>query len=389
MPREIEPSWEDGMRSVRRSEMDSLVKLIDEVFFPGLTKIQPHIFNDENLSNVRVVVEDGEVVSHIGTIRRNVSIHGCPAKVASLGGVATYASHRGKGFAGALLQDTMRVCREDGVDYIMVSGYRNMYHRAGCRTVGRDWVFAVDAERASDFDDADLSVEVATEADVETLGAIYRCEPVRWMRPPSDFGFCIDGWVQNRPARTFLIKRGESVQAFAVVQTVREKDDGRVAVLDYAGDRSALVGVLGKLIVDQTSTAEQSLNRLSIHAKGFDTVLQGLLAARGLTGSQANVPGTTLIIHFEKFMEKLRPYFAERVGETAANGLVFREVDDEYHVYYGGDRVVAESRGAAAQLIFGTWDGVEEEMLELGGQAGDVLRACLPIPGLWYGVNYV
>jgi hypothetical protein len=69
--------------------------------------------------------------------------------------------------------------------------------------------------------------------------------------------------------------------------------------------------------------------------------------------------------------------------------LVFREVDDEYHVYYGGDRVVAENRGAAAQLIFGTLDGVEEEMLKLGGQAGDILRACLPIPGLWYGVNYV
>lgn len=383
MPREIEPSWEDGMRSVRRSEMESLNKLIGEVFFPDLPKIQPHAFHEENLSNLRVVVENGEVVSHIGTIRRDVSIMGCPAKVASLGGVATYASHRGRGHAGALLQDTMRVCREDDVDYIMVSGYRNMYHRAGCRTVGRDWMFAVDAERVDDFDDADLSVEVATEADVETLGAIYRREPVRWMRPPSDLVFGLDGWVQNRPARTFLIKRGNSVQAFAVVQTKREGDEGRVSVLDYAGERSVLVGALGKLIT------EQGLSRLSIHAKGFDSVLQDLLSVRGLTGSQVSVPGTTLIIHFEKLLEKMRPYFVERVGETAANGLVFREVDDEYHVYYGGDRVVAESRGAAAQLIFGTWDGSEEEMLKLGGQAGDVLRACLPIPGLWYGVNYV
>jgi predicted N-acetyltransferase YhbS len=383
MPREIEPSWEDGMRSVRRSEMESLNKLIGDVFFADLPKIQPHAFHLDNLSNLRVVVEGGEVVSHIGTIQRNVSILGCQAKVASLGGVATYASHRGRGHAGALLQDTMRVCREGDVDYIMVSGYRNMYHRQGCRTVGRDWMFAVDAEQSGDYDDADLTIEVATEADVDTLGAIYRREPVRWMRPPSDIAFGIDGWVQNKPARTFLIKRGDSVQAFAVMQTKREGDEGRVAVLDFAGERSALVGVLGKLI------AEQNLNRLSIHAKGFDSVLQDLLAVRGLTGVKANVPGTTMIIHFEKLLEKMRPYFVERVGETAANGLVFREVDDEYHVYYGGDRVVAENRGAAAQLIFGTLDGVEEEMLKLGGQAGDILRACLPIPGLWYGVNYV
>lgn len=383
MPREIEPSWEDGIRSVRRSEMDSLNKLIGDVFFPDLPKIQPHAFHEDNLSNLRVVVADGEVVSHIGTIRRDVSIMGCTAKVASLGGVATYASHRGRGHAGALLQDTMRVCREDGVDYIMVSGYRNMYHRHGCRTVGRDWMYGVDAELASDFDDADLSIQLATEADVDVLGGIYRREPVRWMRPPSDIVFGIDGWVQNKPARTFLVKRGESEQAFVVVQTATEKDEGRVAVLDYAGERSAIVGVLGQLI------AEQKLNRLSIHAKGFDTVLQDLLTARGVTGKKVNVPGTTMIIHFEKFMEKMRPYFVERVGEKAANGLVFREVDDEYHIYYGGDRVVAESRGAVAELIFGTWEGAEEDMLNLGGQAGDILRACLPIPGLWYGVNYV
>jgi len=383
MPREIQPSWEDGIRSVRRSEIESLNKLIGDVFFPDLPKIQPHAFNEENLANLRVVVEDGEVVSHIGTIRRDVSIMGCTAKVASLGGVATYASHRGRGHAGALLQDTMRVCREDGVDFIMVSGYRNMYHRHGCREIGREWMFSVGAEQGAQFDDGDVSIQVATESDADVIGAIYRRESVRWMRPPSDTLFGIDGWVQNRPARTFLIKRGESVQAFAVVQTAKEKDDGRVSVLDYAGERSVLVGALGKLI------GEQNLNQLSIHSKGFDTVLQDLLKARGLTGKKVDGPGTKMIIHFEQFMEKMRPYFVECVGETAANGLVFREMDDEYHVYYGGDRVVAESRGAVAELIFGTWDGVENDMLDRGGQAGEVLRACLPIPRLWYGVNYV
>jgi hypothetical protein len=64
-------------------------------------------------------------------------------------------------------------------------------------------------------------------------------------------------------------------------------------------------------------------------------------------------------------------------------------VGDEYHIYYGGDRVVAESRGAAAQLIFGTLEKTENEMLDAGGRAGDVLRACLPIPGVWYGVNHL
>ena len=85
----------------------------------------------------------------------------------------------------------------------------------------------------------------------------------------------------------------------------------------------------------------------------------------------------------------MRPYFIECIGEKAVNGLAFKEVGDQYHVYYGGDRVVAESKGEAAQLIFGTWSGLEETILDQGGQAGELLRRCLPIPGVWYGVNYV
>lgn len=383
MPRQPEPSWEDGMRSVRHGEFDSLRALIETVFFPGLPDIQPHAFHPDNAANLRVVVENGQVVSHIGTIRRYASIFGCTVRVASLGGVATYASHRGKGHATALLQDTVRACREDGVDYMMVSGYRNMYHRYGCRYVGRDRGFGIDAEQAGDFDDAGVSVAPATEADVAVVAGIYRREPVRWLRPPSDTAYGIDGRVSNRPARTMLVKRGQSVQAFAVVQTAVEKDEGRVRVLDYGGERLALMGALGKFM------RAQNLKRLSLQVMGYDAVLRDLLEARGLAGDPVNAPGTTMVIRFAALMEKMRPYFAERVGEQAANGLVFKEVEDEFRVYFGGDCVVADSRGAAAQLIFGTLNGAEDAMLLSGGRAGEVLRECLPIPGLCYGVNYV
>jgi len=382
----MEASWENGVRSLRKSEMGSLRKLLGDVFFAELPDIQPHAINDENAGNLLVVVEDGEVVSHIATIKRHVSVLGCPLKIASLGGVATYESHRGKGHASALLEKTMAVCRDEDIDYIMVSGYRNMYHRYGCRHVGKDWMFRLDREQASDFDDSSFTISHASEEDIGALGAIHRREPVRWMRPPSDIAFGIDGWVCNGPAKTYLIKQSDRLVASAVIQQVQEGDKGqvlRLALRDYAGERSAIAGVLGKFV------QEQDLKEVSLHVMGCDTVLKDLLEARGLTGIQSALPGTTMIIHFEQLLKKMRPYFIERIGENAVNGLVFKEVGDEYHVYYGGDRVVAESRGAAAQLIFGTWAGTEDTMLNMGGRAGEVLRACLPIPGVWYGVNYV
>ena len=379
-----EASWENGVRSLRKSEMGSLRKLLGDVFFAELPDIQPHAINAENASNLLVVVEDGEVVSHIATIKRHVSVLGCSLKIASLGGVATYESHRGKGHASALLEKTMAVCRNEGVDYIMVSGYRNMYHRYGCRHVGKDWEFRLDQEQASNFDDTGFTISHASKEDIDALGAIYRREPVRWMRPPSDIAFGIDGWVGNRLAKTYLIKQSDRLVAFAVMQQAR-KGDGPILhrLLDYAGERSAIMGVLGKFV------QEQDLTEVSIHVMGCDTVLKDLLESRELTGIQSALPGTSMVIHFEQLLKKMRPYFIERVGEDVVNALVFKEVGDEYHVYYGGDRVVAESGGAVVQLIFGTWAGAEEAMLDAGGRAGEVLRVCLPIPGVWYGVNYV
>ena len=326
-----EASWENGVRSLRKSEMGSLRKLLGDVFFAELPDIQPHVINAENASNLLVVVEDGEVVSHIATIKRHVSVLGCSLKIASLGGVATYESHRGKGYASALLEKTMAVCRNEGVDYIMVSGYRNMYHRYGCRHVGKDWEFRLDQEQASNFNDSGFTISHASKEDIDALGAIYRREPVRWMRPPSDIAFGIDGWVCNRLAKTYLIKQSDRLVAFAVMQQAR-KGDGPILhrLLDYAGERSAIMGVLGKFV------QEQDLTEVSIHVMGCDTILKDLLESRELTGIQSALPGTIMVIHFEQLLKKMRPYFIERVGEDVVNGLVFKEVGDEYHVYYGG-----------------------------------------------------
>ena len=383
MPRTPEPSWSDGIRSIRADEFDSLRALLDSVFWPGLVERYPHVYVPANAKNLRVMAVDGQVVSHVGTLRRYASILGCTVRVASLGGVATYEQHRGKGYATALVEDTIRDCRADGVDLVAVSGYRKMYHRQGCRYVGRDLAYTITADRAGDFDDEGLEVGHATESDVPALAAIYRCEPVRWLRPPSDFANALVGYVMNRPAHVLTVSEDGALRGYAILQQPRDRDEGRVQVLEFAGDRRCLVGILGRLV------REHGLRELSLHVMGVDRLLQDLLRERGPSGEPANVSGTVGIVNFAQFMERMRPYFAEVLGESEAEGLVFQERGDELTFLYGGDRVVAGERGGGVQLIFGTLDGAEEALLEAGGRAGEVLREIFPIPALWSGVNYV
>jgi len=76
MPRTPDPSWCDGLRSLHPDEFPKLDALLSEVFRPGMVAGYAHIYTADDTANLRVVVEGGEVVAHIGTIRRDASIMG-------------------------------------------------------------------------------------------------------------------------------------------------------------------------------------------------------------------------------------------------------------------------------------------------------------------------
>ena len=383
MAKNADSSWRDGLRSLHPDEFPKLDALLSEVFRPGMPQEYPHIYTPDDTANLRVVVDGGEVVAHIGTIRRHASILGCTVKVASLGGVATHPAHRGKGYGTALFEDTVRDCRADGVDFIVVSGYRKMYHRYGCRYVGRDWRFVVEADRAGDVADAGLELRVMGDADVPALSALYQREAVRWLRPPADFHNALKGHVMNRPAEILGIYERDHLRAYVIIGPQRKGEDTRQSIMEFAGDRRGVVGALGHLV------QRGEVDAIDVHVMGYDSLLNDLLVERGLEGKSAHTSGTVTLVNFPQLMERLRPHFAEELGQEAAENLVFRQRGDQVVFGYGGDQVVAPNQGAAVELIFGTAEGSEGALLVAGGRSGEALREIFPIPGLWYGPNYV
>ena len=201
------------------------------------------------------------------------------------------------------------------------------------------------AERAEDFDDAGVELVEATPDEVPAMASVYREEPVRWMRPPSDYAHAFNGFVMNRPALVFKVCEAGMMRGYMIVQQPRDGDD-RIPVQEAAGDRRCLTGALGKLI------RKLDLQALSLHVMGCDRWFQDCLQARGLTGAPANSSGTVTLINFVQFMERMRPYFAEVVGETEAQSLVFQEQGDEMIFTYGGDQVVAPDQGGGGAVDF-------------------------------------
>ena len=187
----------------------------------------------------------------------------------------------------------------------------------------------------------------------------------------------------NRPTRVLTLREGKAFRGYVVIAQPPQEQGATTAMLEYAGDRKAIAGALGQLV------RQYDLETLDLHVADHDRLLLDLMRERGVEGTPAATSGTVTLIHFEQLMERMRPHFSELVGEDAATGLVFQQLEDHFRFSYGGDSVVADDPGQAVQLIFGTPGREEESLLQNGGRAAEILREILPIPTLWYGVNYV
>lgn len=387
----------DGPRPVRTDEWDQLNALVSAVFRPTMFQSYPQLFNEQNRQNLRVVAEDGKVVCHVGMIERPASLVGCRVDVACIGAVATYEEYRGNGFASRAFQDCCDKAAADGVDLMLISGGRGLYTRVGCRRVGQDWDFVVDAQNVGNLPlPATRSIEVAAVGveQASLLRDLYQTEPVRFLRPLDDWHRAFDcRIVMARTAEFWGVSDRGALLAYLIVNPSsairRNPGDPSVArVAEYAGDRAAIVGALPFLF------DHYQAERLTIHVAGLDAVLRTHLSRAGIEGTPSPTWGTVRVINFPQLMERCRPLLAERIGASAAAELRF-EADERpgsalggFTIRRGSDALRLPDLGTLAHYLFGTPDGVSA-IPEGSTALAAELAPALPLPSLWYGISYV
>ena len=85
----------EGPRGTKKEEFDQVLKLANYVFrqsnnLPDMEKWYPLLFNDDNLENMRIILEDNRPVSLIGISEAEITVYGCRTKIGSIGSVCTY-----------------------------------------------------------------------------------------------------------------------------------------------------------------------------------------------------------------------------------------------------------------------------------------------------------
>jgi len=378
----------EGPRALRPEELGSLVRLANRVFRPqggDMGAEFAYFLNAANAARLRVFVEKGEVLAHSGYRLQDASVFGCRLRIACLGAVCTSPDIRGQGLATRLFHDGLAAMRAEGVDLAMISGGRGLYTRnaavpaATCRQV------SFDAAAAAGWD-SDAEVAPAAPGDGPRLAALYRAEPVRFLRPPADWAGILAGrWCMNRPARLLTIRRCGEIVAYAAVRAPQgaEADPAGGTLLgEFAGCRRALVSALPRL-------AELGGCRaLLVPVALWDAPLAAELAARGLGPGPANAAsGTVKLVNFPQLMGRLGELFVERAGPRFAE---VRSAESAGRVTLSLDAERLELAEAdACRAVFGTPARTETALLEGRGELGRLLLAALPAEIPWYGYNYV
>jgi len=379
-----------GPRGTKKEEFNQVLKLVNYVFRkssnrePNMGKWYPLLFNEDNLENMRIIIEDNKPVSHIGISECEITVYGCKTKIGSIGSVCTYPEYRKRGLATLLLEDSMKKLDKDEVDIMLVSGGRGLYKRAGCIEAGRVYDFKILENDLEKFNTHQVKILPYKEENLEDIVKVYQREPVRFFRSLEDFKRILStGAAMDREAEILTIHKEDNFSGYLAVQLPRKEKEKRVSkVAEYSGVRRAIVEAL-KCVFDR-----YNLQELNFNIPFYDDELIYMFKKMGFKSAMVNIPGTIKIINFPRLMKRFRPYIEERLGKKKADLLKFSQEDNKFTIRFNQEQFNTDGR-KLVQIVVGTYDGREREIIPKKGKMAKILKTIFPLPFIWPGLNYV
>jgi len=125
----------EGPKACSDSEIAPTLDLINLVhrtlrgMEPTIGQDYSHIYQHENLENVRVIKVDGKIVSSVGLFPSEVKVGDVTIKVGGINCLATHPDYRRHGYASILTKDCIRKMEEEHYDLSMLGTQITEYYR--------------------------------------------------------------------------------------------------------------------------------------------------------------------------------------------------------------------------------------------------------------------
>jgi predicted N-acetyltransferase YhbS len=380
----------EGPRAAAREEFEGIVALADRVFRAGgersMAADYPLLLNEGNLGGLRVFVDGGRPVAHVGMFICDIWLLGTRHHTCCIGAVCTEPDYRGQGLATRLMQDAALRAREAGVDLFLISGGRGLYRRMGYVDVGGYTTFTV-ARSGLPEEDA-FRLRAWTAEDVPAMVRIHSAEPVRFARTPDDFLALLQtAKVVDVPGDTRVVcsKPGWPV-AYLTYRLPGEDGPGRsrLAIEEVAGSRWAVLAALSRL------RREYGVKEITLNCLDSDAEVRSAAAALGWAGERHGFHGTVGIVDPAAFWDACAPLFGERLG-TDVSEVIGLRTDEGIGITLAGEESRLQGMGGFTELVFAPPERrpAVGAGLAPGSQLARVLDALFPLPLVDYGLNFI
>lgn len=376
----------EGPRACKKEEFKDVINLINNIFRismgykPTMKEEFPLLLNEENLKNIRVILEDGKVVANVNFYKSIILIEGTPIKVASVGAVCTDEKYRGKGYSSMLLDDAERIMREEMVDIMLVSGERNLYLRRGCSKAGCCIKF--DIRPKEKINDTIELVEYRDEYLNEMI-RIYGRESTRYYRSFYEFKNLLKGATTqwgNFTYKIYLMRKNGVFEGYVILRIIHE-DVERGYVVEFCGDRRIIYEGLEKM------AALLSLEHIRVPCT-FNDWMADIAREKRLKYEETNLLGTVKILNFKRFMEKLKPYFMQHVDRDIVESIKFKDDGGTYIFGVGDEMIKIDGSDELHKLVFGD-KSFKIHRLNENPIIDNFIHAVFPLPFVWTGnINF-
>jgi predicted acetyltransferase len=229
------------IRAARSEELDEMLEVMCEAFELPFSAARDIFYRDPyfDIENKRVLLEDDILASCLTFVEAPLWIGGAAVRVGGVAGVATRASHRGRGLAGKLLTDSLFALRAKNYALSALFPFRpDYYRRFGWETSGTQYEATLTPSSLPPFSEGRY-VRAALPADRSEIATLYAARSEhktgRWLRDDRRWSYL---WEHVSGKAIFKRERVEGYLFYEVRETEPKSSRLRIVEMVSTSERA-------------------------------------------------------------------------------------------------------------------------------------------------------
>lgn len=166
----------EGPRAPEVHEYTNIIRFLDESLRPGkpwsISSEYPTALNPHNLHNIRVITENGNVVSHAVIKPLIIKTPAAVFKVAAIGSVVTNTTHRNQGLSKQIIEGCLEEAQKQQCDFaVLWTNLYDFYRKFGFELAGSE--VSIFVEEPLELQPLAISIREGANVDPAAIHRLY------------------------------------------------------------------------------------------------------------------------------------------------------------------------------------------------------------------------